>query len=117
MVSSATYTKIDAKHLAAFSPTVIDHLLRSQLGFKGVVISDDLGNAVAVRSFSPAQRAVNFIAAGGDMILTVRPSTVPAMTQAVQTRMRQDASFRAKVNDSVRRILDAKRNAGLLDCR
>ncbi|MFB6776202.1 glycoside hydrolase family 3 N-terminal domain-containing protein [Streptomyces sp. NPDC056352] len=117
MVSSATYTKIDAKHLAAFSPTVIDHLLRSQLGFKGVVISDDLGNAVAVRSFSPAQRAVNFIAAGGDMILTVRPSIVPAMTQAVQTRMRQDASLRAKVNDSVRRILDAKRNAGLLDCR
>jgi beta-N-acetylhexosaminidase len=39
------------------------------------------------------------------------------MTQAIQTRMRQDASFRAKVNDSVRRILDAKRNAGLLDCR
>ncbi|MGW1913685.1 glycoside hydrolase family 3 N-terminal domain-containing protein [Streptomyces sp. NPDC002076] len=117
MVSSATYTKIDPKHLAAFSPTVIDHLLRSQLGFKGVVISDDLGNAVAVRSFSSGQRAVNFIAAGGDMILTVRPSTVPAMTQAVQTRMRQDASFRTKVNDSVRRILDAKHNAGLLDCR
>ncbi|MFF7353730.1 glycoside hydrolase family 3 N-terminal domain-containing protein [Streptomyces filipinensis] len=117
MISSATYAKIDPKHLAAFSPTVIDHLLRGQLGFKGVVISDDLGNAVAVRSFSPAQRAVNFIAAGGDMILTVRPSTVPAMAQAIQTRMRQDASFRAKVNGSVRRILDAKRSAGLLDCR
>ncbi|QHA03125.1 glycoside hydrolase family 3 protein [Streptomyces broussonetiae] len=116
MVSSATYTKIDPKHLAAFSPTVIDHLLRSQLGFKGVVISDDLGNAVAVRSFTPAQRAVNFIAAGGDMILTVRPSTVPAMAQGIQARMQQDASFRAKVNDSVRRILDAKHNAGQLDC-
>jgi beta-N-acetylhexosaminidase len=116
MVSSATYTRIDPQHLAAFSPTVIDHLLRSRFGFKGVVISDDLGNAVAVRSFSPAQRAVNFIAAGGDMVLTVRPSTVPAMTQAVRTRMRQDASFRAKVDAGVRRILDAKRDAGLLDC-
>ncbi|MFI9604622.1 glycoside hydrolase family 3 N-terminal domain-containing protein [Streptomyces sp. NPDC052043] len=116
MVSSATYTKIDPKHLAAFSPTVISHLLRDQLGFKGVVISDDIGNAVAVRSFTPAQRAVNFIAAGGNMILTVRPSTVPAMTQAVEARMRQDASFRAKVDDSVRRILAAKQSAGLLDC-
>ncbi|MEV5006659.1 MULTISPECIES: glycoside hydrolase family 3 N-terminal domain-containing protein [unclassified Streptomyces] len=116
MVSSATYTKIDPKHLAAFSPTVIGELLRGKLGFKGVVISDDIGNAVAVRSFSPAQRAVNFIAAGGNMILTVRPSTVPAMTQAIEARMRQDASFRAKVDDSVRRILAAKQSAGLLDC-
>ncbi|MFE9450299.1 glycoside hydrolase family 3 N-terminal domain-containing protein [Streptomyces sp. NPDC006739] len=117
MISSATYTKIDPRHLAAFSPTVVDQLLRGRFGFRGVVISDDLGNAVAVRSFSPGQRAVNFVAAGGDMILTVRPSTVPAMAQALQTRMRQDASFRAKVDAAVRRILDAKRNAGLLDCR
>ncbi|MER6328488.1 glycoside hydrolase family 3 N-terminal domain-containing protein [Streptomyces sp. NPDC001034] len=116
MVSSATYTKIDAKHLAAFSPTVIDQLLRGQLGFGGVVISDDLGNAVAVRSFSPAQRAVNFTGAGGDMILTVRPDIIPAMAQAIQTKMGQDASFRAKVDASVRRILDAKGKAGLLDC-
>ncbi|MFJ5534853.1 glycoside hydrolase family 3 N-terminal domain-containing protein [Streptomyces sp. NPDC093261] len=117
MVSLATYTKIDPRHLAAFSPTVIGQLLRTQLGFKGVVISDDLGNAVAVRSFTPAQRAVNFLAAGGNMILTVRPDVVPAMTQAIQTRMQQDAGFRAKVNDSVRRILAAKRDAGLLVCR
>ncbi|MEU8690348.1 glycoside hydrolase family 3 N-terminal domain-containing protein [Streptomyces sp. NPDC048665] len=116
MISSATYTKIDPNHLAAFSPTVIEHLLRGQLGFNGVVISDDLGNAVAVRSFTPAQRAVNFIAAGGDMILTVQPSTIPAMAQGIQARMAQDASFRAKVDAGVRRILDAKHNAGQLDC-
>jgi beta-N-acetylhexosaminidase len=116
MVSLATYTKIDSKHLAAFSPTVIGQLLRTQLGFKGVVISDDLGNAVAVRSFTPAQRALNFLAAGGDMILTVQPSTVPAMAQAIQTRMQQDASFRTKVNNSVHRILTAKLNAGQLTC-
>ncbi|MFH8341964.1 glycoside hydrolase family 3 N-terminal domain-containing protein [Streptomyces sp. AM6-12] len=116
MVSSATYTKIDAKHIAAFSPTVIGQLLRGQLGFKGVVISDDIGNAVAVRSFTPAQRALDFTTAGGDMILTVRPDVIPAMAQAIQTRMGQDASYRAKVDDSVRRILDAKQNAGVFNC-
>jgi beta-N-acetylhexosaminidase len=116
MISLATYTKIDPKHIAAFSPTIISQLLRTQLGFKGVVISDDLGNAVAVQSFTPAQRAINFLAAGGNMILTVKPSTVPAMAQAIQTRMQQDATFRTKVNDSVHRILDAKHNAALLTC-
>ncbi|MEU0968365.1 glycoside hydrolase family 3 N-terminal domain-containing protein [Streptomyces sp. NPDC005917] len=116
MISSAKYTKIDSKHLAAFSPTVIDSLLRTRFGFKGVVISDDLGQAVAVQAYSPGQRAVDFLSAGGDMILTVKPSTVPAMAQAVQSRMATDASFRAKVTASVHRILTAKVTAGRLTC-
>ncbi|MGW3954590.1 glycoside hydrolase family 3 N-terminal domain-containing protein [Streptomyces sp. NPDC004752] len=116
MVSLAKYTKIDAGHLAVFSPTVIGSLLRSRLGFQGVVISDDLGKAVAVRSYTPAQRAVNFVNAGGDMILTVQPSTVPAMAQAIQSRMATDASFRAKVAAAVHRVLTAKVAAGRLSC-
>jgi beta-N-acetylhexosaminidase len=116
MVSLATYTKIDSHHIAAFSPTVIGKLLRTQLGFKGVVISDDLGQAVAVQKFTPAQRAVDFLAAGGNLILTVKPSTLPAMVQAVGARVQKDAAFRAAVADSVHRILTAKAGAGLLSC-
>ncbi|MEV7976969.1 glycoside hydrolase family 3 N-terminal domain-containing protein [Streptomyces sp. NPDC086519] len=116
MISSAKYTKIDSRHLAAFSPTVINSLLRTKFGFKGVVISDDLGQAVAVRAYTPAQRAVQFIAAGGDMVLTVKASTVPAMAQGVQAQMARDASFRAKVTASVHRILTAKAAAGRLTC-
>lgn len=116
MISSAKYTKIDSKHIAAFSPTVINSLLRTKFGFKGVVISDDLGQAVAVRAYTPAQRAVQFIGAGGDMVLTVQASTVPAMVQGVQAQMAKDASFRTKVAASVHRILTAKANAGRLTC-
>jgi beta-N-acetylhexosaminidase len=116
MISSAKYTKIDSKHLAAFSPTVINTLLRGKFGFKGVVISDDLGQAVALRAYTPAQRAVQFIGAGGDMVLTVKASTVPAMAQGVQSQMAKDASFRTKVAASVHRILTAKAAAGRLTC-
>lgn len=116
MVSLATYSRIDARHQAVFSPTVIGGLLRTTLGFRGVVVSDDLGNAVAVRAVTPGQRAVSFLQAGGDMILTVEPRTVPAMAQAVGVRMRQDASFRARVEQSVHRILAAKQRAGLISC-
>ena len=45
MVSSAYYSKIDPEHRAAFSPVIIDTLLRGDLGFDGVVISDDLSAA------------------------------------------------------------------------
>ncbi|MER5527829.1 glycoside hydrolase family 3 N-terminal domain-containing protein [Streptomyces sp. NPDC002677] len=116
MVSSAKYTKIDPNHLAVFSPTVINSLLRTKFGFKGVVISDDIGQAVAVRAYTPAQRAVGFLTAGGDMILTVKASTVPAMVQGVQARMATSASFRATVAASVHRILTAKATAGRLTC-
>ncbi|MCT9010345.1 glycoside hydrolase family 3 N-terminal domain-containing protein [Streptomyces rhizosphaerihabitans] len=116
MISSATYSKIDPKNRAAFSSTVIQTLLRKDLGFKGVVVSDDLGNAVAVKAVSPGDRAVKFLSAGGDLVLTVEPNLIPAMTKAVQARMTQSASFRWQVEQSVHRVLNAKQKAGLLYC-
>jgi beta-N-acetylhexosaminidase len=47
MVALATYTRIDPDHLAAFSARIMRGLLRQQLHFGGVIISDDLGAAAA----------------------------------------------------------------------
>ena len=55
MVSSAFYRKIDDEHRAAFSTMIIDEMLREDLGFSGVVISDDLA-AVAMRTLPPDER-------------------------------------------------------------
>ncbi|MFJ4036031.1 glycoside hydrolase family 3 N-terminal domain-containing protein [Streptomyces griseoluteus] len=116
MISSATYNKIDPKNRAAFSSKVIQDLLRKTSGFKGVVISDDLGNAVEVKSVSPGDRAVKFLSAGGDMVLTVEPNLIPAMTKAVEGRVRQSPTFSKQVDASVHRVLNAKQKAGLLTC-
>ncbi|MFR0357427.1 glycoside hydrolase family 3 N-terminal domain-containing protein [Streptomyces sediminimaris] len=116
MVSSATYSRIDPAHRAVFSSAVIQDLLRKDFGFKGVVISDDLGRAVAVQAVPPADRAVDFLSAGGDLVLTVEPDLIPAMADAVRTRMAQNAAFRARVDQSVHRVLTAKQQEGLLTC-
>jgi beta-N-acetylhexosaminidase len=116
MVSSAIYTRIDSHNPAAFSSAVIRTLLRGKLGFKGAVISDDLGNAAAVANRTPAQRAVDFITAGGDILLTVRTSDISPMTSAVLSRMSSNSAFRSDVAASVRRVLTAKQNAGVLTC-
>ena len=76
MPSTAYYSRIDPRHPAAFSPTVLQGLVRRQLGFTGVVISDDLGSAKQVARWTPGQRATMFIDAGGDMVLTVDASVV-----------------------------------------
>jgi beta-N-acetylhexosaminidase len=74
MVALATYTRIDPHHLAAFSSRVIRGLLRQQLHFTGVVVSDDLGAAAAVAGLSPATRGIDFLTAGGDLITSAEPA-------------------------------------------
>jgi beta-N-acetylhexosaminidase len=117
MVALATYTRIDPHHLAAFSSRVIGGLLRKQLHFGGVVVSDDLGAAAAVAGLSPASRGIDFLAAGGDLITSQSLPAAIAMDQAILARVARDASFRATVNSAVMRILDAKQAYHLMTCR
>ena len=114
MMSTAIYSKIDPARPAAFSPTVIGTVLRGDLKFKGVVISDDLGNAKQVAAWSPGARAVDFLAAGGDMVLTVNGNLLKPMYAAVLAKANASPSFRAKVNASALRVLTAKAKRGMI---
>jgi beta-N-acetylhexosaminidase len=114
MISSAIYSRIDGVHPASFSSAVIRTMLRGDLGFGGVVVSDDLGTAKQVQAWSPGTRAVGFLANGGDMVLTVDPALVPAMVGAVTTRAAGDATFRATIAAAVLRVLRLKAASGLL---
>ena len=114
MISSAIYSKIDPTGPAAFSPTVVTGLLRHDLGFDGVVVSDDLGIARQVGAVPVGERAVRFVAAGGDLVLTVGPGTLPAMFAALYDRASRDPAFRAEVDRSAQRILLAKQRLGLV---
>jgi beta-N-acetylhexosaminidase len=116
MVSLATYSKIDPDRRAVFSSTVIDGMVRHDLGFDGVVLSDDLGIAAEVRDVPSPRRALDFLRAGGDMIVTVAPSVLPAMTRAVIAAARSDATFRSAVDQHVLRVLAAKQSMGLFTC-
>jgi beta-N-acetylhexosaminidase len=114
MVSLAIYTRIDPNHLAAFSPKVM-RLLRTRMGFGGVIASDSL-TAAAVSSIPPAERALDFLSAGGDLIVSKTVGPTEAMAAAVLARAVSDRAFKARVNDAVRRILSEKGTAGLLPC-
>jgi beta-N-acetylhexosaminidase len=116
MVALATYTRIDSDHLAVFSPTVITGMLRGDLGFRGVVVSDDLGAAVAVAGIPPAQRALQFIRAGGDLIVSKTPGPADRMAAALVARAASDPSFKALVDGAALRVLEAKQASGLLPC-
>jgi beta-N-acetylhexosaminidase len=116
MVALATYARIDPHHLAAFSSRVM-RLLRQQLNFGGVIVSDDLGAAAAVAGLSPASRGIDFLAAGGDLITSQSLPAAIAMDQAILARAARDAAFRSAVNSAVMRVLDAKHAYHLMPCR
>jgi beta-N-acetylhexosaminidase len=116
MMSSAVYSKLDASRAAAFSPAVVTDLLREQIGFRGLIVSDDLGRAVQVAAIAPGERAVRFLTAGGDIVLTADPATLSRMIDAVLSAATADPGFAARVTDSQRRVLEAKSQAGLLPC-
>ena len=114
MVSSATYPRIDPANQAMFSRAVLTGLLREQLCFEGVIVSDDVGEAEAVQGVPAGQRAVRFLRAGGTMVLTVTPDDVPAMVDEVVRTSQGDAAFARTVDAAVRTALLAKAEAGLL---
>jgi beta-N-acetylhexosaminidase len=116
MVALATYTRIDPHHMAAFSARVIKGLLRQQLHFGGVIISDDLGAAAAVAGMSSADRGIDFLAAGGDLITSQSLPEAIAMDRAILARADHDAAFRATVNSAVMRVLRAKLAYRLMPC-
>ena len=116
MVALAKYQQIDPAELAVFSPTVMRQMLRTSLSFNGVVVSDDLGATVAVANIAPADRALGFLVAGGDFIISKTVAPANAMATAIAARASTDAAFKTRVDDAALRILRAKAARGLVRC-
>jgi len=81
------YPAIDADRSADLSPATVK-LLRSDLGFQGVILSDDMEMGAITSSTPTPEAAVQFLQAGGDMVmvahhLTVADATFDAIKRAV----------------------------------
>ncbi|MDQ7993695.1 MAG: glycoside hydrolase family 3 N-terminal domain-containing protein [Propionicimonas sp.] len=114
MVSSAVYRRIDPDAIAGFSPAVVA-LLRDA-GFDGVVVSDDLGAAKALAGVPARERAVRFLAAGGDLAISVDPAVAGDMAEGLVERAADDQEFAARLVESAARVLALKQAHGLVDC-
>lgn len=114
MVSSATYPRIDPANPAMYSSAVVDGLLRGTLGFDGVVITDDVGKAVAAgMGRTPGERAVDAVRAGGTLVLTDVQTDLGPMVDALVAAA-ADEEFATRLDDAARVALAAKARAGLL---
>jgi beta-N-acetylhexosaminidase len=69
MTTHITFPAVDPGLPATFSPLVIDGLLRGDLGFPGVIVSDDLEMAGSAEKFSLTEGGVLALRAGVDLLL------------------------------------------------
>ena len=107
MASHAVYPALDGERIASQSPAVID-LLRGELGFEGVVMTDSL-EAQAVQDVADVEEAALASAeAGVDVILTTGRGSYIRVFRALLARARDDAAFRERMRTSAARVLAAQ---------
>lgn len=98
MVGHVSHRGMDPRLPASLSPAVIDGLLRQQLGWRGVVISDDLMMDAVARHFTLKQAVLLAVAAGNDILVfgnnTAQPDPdLPEKVHAVFMELVRDGSI------------------------
>ena len=98
---------------APFSYRIVTELLREEMGFTGVVITDGLQMQAMTDHYTSAEIALNAVQAGVDLLLCPSDleSAVAALEQAVETGELSPQ----RLDESVQRILELKLRQGLLD--
>lgn len=114
MVAHVVYPAWDPQYPASLSRRIVTDLLRGELGYQGVVISDDMNMAALTERWGPGEAAVLAVQAGVDMLLIAGPpaaqtAAIDAITQAV----RDGRIAEARIDASVERILALKRRLGV----
>ncbi len=113
MVGHLIYPAIDPDRPTSLSPEAL-RLLREDLGFGGVIITDDLSMEGALQGGSTARAAVAAVAAGADMMIVSGSAAEQAAAhEAVVQAVESGEIPREQVEASVERILEVKREHGL----
>lgn len=115
MVTHVIVQAIDPTKPASLSGNVIDRIVRDELGFQGVVMTDSLTMTGITASYTPGQAAALSIEAGCDMIMGASsPQDVAAMIAGIKQAMASGAISQQRIDASVRRILLMKYQMGLI---
>lgn len=113
MVSHVQYPAIVEGGLpASLSPIMIQEILRGELGYQGVIITDSLRKRAITNEYSSSEASVLAIQAGCDMILL--PSDLEEAVNGIRAAIDSGDIREDRINESVLRILLLKAKYGLL---
>lgn len=106
MVNAVKVTSIDSNNPVSLSKPIITDWLRKEMGFEGVVITDDIEVGAAVAGLSIQDYAVRTINAGSDMVIVCKhPKHIKEVHDALTQAVENGTISEARLDESVRRIM------------
>jgi beta-N-acetylhexosaminidase len=113
MVGHARYPALDRYRIASQSAPIIEGLVRDELGFRGVVVTDSMEARASLATGTLERASERAVRAGADLILlTGRGSYRPVYDHLLGVA-RTDPTFRARVQASAARVLELKSRGAL----
>lgn len=116
MVAHIMFPELDNKYPSSLSKTIISDLLRDDMHFNGIVITDDLTMGAIVNDYTVPEAALQSFVAGSDLLLIAgdyenQVGTIDALRNAVRTGTVSER----RIDESVKRILELKERFQLND--
>lgn len=96
---------------SSLSRNIVTNLLKDEMGFKGLVVTDAMNMRAITNSYSTAEAAVMALNAGNDLILF--PDDAEEAVNAIIAAVKSNELTEQRLNESVRKILIAKKWSGL----
>lgn len=109
MVTHVTYSALDEKNPASMSEVVMTNLLRNQLGYNGIVITDDVDMGAIAKHYSFADVGVQAVQAGADIVLVCHDYDHEIeVYNGILSAVRDGSISKDRIDSSVKRIVRAK---------
>lgn len=116
MVAHILLPELDQTNPSSMSKAVMTDLLRKQLRFKGVIITDDMTMGAITEHFDIGQAAVESVKAGSDIILVGHDyNNVVKIISSLKTTVQNGEISEQRLNESIERIIQLKRNYSITD--
>ncbi len=116
MLAHILLPKIDDEYPATMSEEIVTELLRKELGFEGVVITDDMTMNAITDNYDLGQAAVRSIKAGSDIVLVAHDyHLVVTVADALIAAVENGELSEERINESVERIIKLKQKYSIDD--
>ena len=113
MIAHAAYPLVTRDRTpASLSKQWISGILRKRIGYRNLIVSDDLEMGAVLSAASVAQGAVEFVRAGGDLCLVChREDYIAQASEELVKTVERDSKFARRVEASVKRVLAFKKKS------
>ncbi|MCH6265360.1 beta-N-acetylhexosaminidase [Neobacillus citreus] len=118
MVAHILLPELDKTNPASMSKAVMTDLLRKQLSFRGVIITDDMTMGAITEHFDIGKAAVESVKAGSDIILIGHDyNNVVKITSSLKKAVENGEISEQRLNESIERIIQLKRKYSITDTK